>query len=151
MARVASGSASKADRRGSVDVSWRKCFFLWEKTAMLNRCGGMGQFDWLEGGGSVGLSLADFLNGLRVMTLTEGLEKTAILQRIFGVDCVSSMCMDVLTVIYLIEGHWFWFQLLCFVIVCGWKCGISRIVILILSSAVIRHSCVHALGYRQVG
>ncbi len=66
----------------------------------------------------VGLTLADFSNVLRVMTFTEGLEKTASLQRMFDTDCVSSMCMDVVTMIYLIEGHGFCFQLLCFVFVC---------------------------------
>jgi hypothetical protein len=72
---------------------------------------GMRQVDWLEGGGSVGLTLAYFLNGLRVMTFTEWLEKTVNLQRMFDSTCVSSMYMDVFTMIYVIETHGFCFQL----------------------------------------
>jgi len=45
------------------------------------------------------------------MIFKEGLEKTASLQGMFDSDCVSPMCMDVLTMIHVIEGHGFCFQL----------------------------------------
>ncbi len=60
---------------------------------------------------SFGLTLADFLNGLRLRTSRERREKTVIIERMVDSDCLSFVCVDVMTVIHLMEYHGFCLQL----------------------------------------